>query len=145
MTLDIKAIMKRLPHRYPMLLVDRIIEMEEERVVGIKNVSINEPFFNGHFPGEPVMPGVLIIEAMAQTAGVLMLKNDDDSEKKIIYFMSVDNVKWRKPVLPGDQLKMELKIVSQKGPITKVAGVATVEDKVVCEGDLMAMITDRKE
>ncbi len=143
---EIKEIMKCLPHRYPMLLVDRIVELEPgKRVVGIKNVSINEPFFNGHFPGEPVMPGVLQIEAMAQVGGVLMLRGDENAKDKIIYFMSVNNVKWRKPVIPGDQLRMELTVLSKKGNITKMLGKATVDDKVVCEGELMAMIADRPE
>ena len=145
-TVEIKEIMDCLPHRYPMLLVDRILELEEgKRVVGIKNVSINEPFFSGHFPGEPIMPGVLQIEAMAQVGGVLMLRSMKDPKDKVIYFMSVDKVKWRKPVTPGDQLRMELSVLSQKGAICKMEGKATVDGETVCEGELMAMIADRKE
>ncbi len=144
-SVDIKEIMKCLPHRYPMLLVDRIVELEEGRIVGIKNVSINEPFFNGHFPGEPIMPGVLQIEAMAQVGGVLMLRSIDDAKDKVIYFMSVDKVKWRKPVVPGDQLRMELKVLSTKGVICKMEGKTTVDGELVCEGELMAMIADRSK
>ena len=141
---DIKQIMKALPHRYPLLLVDRILEIEDgKRIVGLKNVSMNEEFFTGHFPGEPVMPGVLQIEAMAQTGGVLLLRSVEDAENKIIYFMSVDKVKWRKPVVPGDQLIMELDVISFKGDICKLAAKASVDGKVVSEGELMAMAVHR--
>src|SRR6202035_4612918 len=114
-----------LPHRYPMLLVDAILELEEERIVGIKNVTVNEPFFIGHFPDFPVMPGVLIVEAMAQTAGVLVLKNIPDRDKKLVLLVSVDAAKFRKPVVPGDQLRIEMKVLRLKGTVAKMAGIAT--------------------
>ncbi|MEP6689962.1 MAG: bifunctional UDP-3-O-[3-hydroxymyristoyl] N-acetylglucosamine deacetylase/3-hydroxyacyl-ACP dehydratase [Gemmatimonadaceae bacterium] len=142
--LGIEEIMKILPHRYPFLLVDRILEIEErKRVVGIKNVTINEPFFQGHFPGHPVMPGVLIIEAMAQVGGVLLLGTIDDPDSKVVYFMSLDNVKWRKPVKPGDQLRFELEVVQIRGRICKMRGVALVDGETVAEADMAAMVVDR--
>src|SRR5213594_4628170 len=107
--LDVKEIFKRIPHRYPFLLVDRILEIEgDRRIVGVKNVTINEPFFQGHFPGHPIMPGVLIIEAMAQVGGMLLMGSIEDPESKVVYFMSLDNVKFRRPVKPGDQIRFEL-------------------------------------
>jgi UDP-3-O-[3-hydroxymyristoyl] N-acetylglucosamine deacetylase/3-hydroxyacyl-[acyl-carrier-protein] dehydratase len=140
----IEEIMKVLPHRYPFLLVDRIVELEElKRVVGIKNVTINEPFFQGHFPGHPVMPGVLIVEAMAQTGGVLLLGTVGDPEQKVVYFMSLDNVKFRRPVRPGDQLRFELDLVHIRGTVCRMRGVAKVDGKVVCEADMTAMVRDR--
>ena len=119
--LGIEEIMKVLPHRYPFLLVDRILEIERgKRIVGIKNVTINEPFFQGHFPGHPIMPGVLIIEAMAQVGGMLLMGAVDDPETKVVYFMSLDNVKWRRPVKPGDQLRFELEVVQVRGTMCKM-------------------------
>src|SRR5246127_3542713 len=112
--LDVNDIRQILPHRYPFLLVDRIVELEQERVVGIKNVTVNEPFFNGHFPDFPVMPGVPIVEAMAQTAGILVLKNIPDREKKLVLLVSVDAAKFRRPVVPGDQLRLEMKVLRLK-------------------------------
>src|SRR3954454_9780383 len=109
--LDVNEIRQILPHRYPMLLVDRIIELEAERIVGIKNVTANEPFFNGHFPDFPVMPGVLIVEAMAQTAGVLVLKSMGGRGKKLVLLVAIENARFRKPVVPGDQLRMEMKVL----------------------------------
>ncbi len=142
--LGIEEIMKILPHRYPFLLVDRILEMEEgKRVVGLKNVTINEPFFQGHFPGHPIMPGVLIVEAMAQVGGMLMLGSLADPDSKVVYFTSLDNVKFRKPVKPGDQLRFELDVVQVRGPLCKMHGVARVEGEVVCEADMAAMVRPR--
>jgi UDP-3-O-[3-hydroxymyristoyl] N-acetylglucosamine deacetylase / 3-hydroxyacyl-[acyl-carrier-protein] dehydratase len=142
--LGIEDIMKVLPHRYPFLLVDRIIELEEKkRIVGIKNVTINEPFFQGHFPGHPIMPGVLIVEAMAQVGGMLLMGQFGEPESKVVYFMSLDNVKWRKPVKPGDQLRFELDLVQVRGPVCRMHGVAKVDGEVVCEADMAAMVRDR--
>jgi UDP-3-O-[3-hydroxymyristoyl] N-acetylglucosamine deacetylase / 3-hydroxyacyl-[acyl-carrier-protein] dehydratase len=142
--LGIEEIMKVLPHRYPFLLVDRILEMEQgKRVVGIKNVTINEPFFQGHFPGHPIMPGVLIVEAMAQVGGMLMLSSISEPDSKVVYFTSLDNVKFRRPVKPGDQLRFELDVVQTRGPLCKVHGVARVDGEVVCEADMAAMVRPR--
>ena len=142
--IGIEEIMKVLPHRYPFLLVDRIVELEErKRVVGIKNVTINEPFFQGHFPGHPIMPGVLIIEAMAQVGGMLLLGTLEDAESKVVYFMSLDNVKFRRPVKPGDQLRFELDLTQIRGPVCKMHGVAKVDGEVVAEADMAAMVRDR--
>jgi UDP-3-O-[3-hydroxymyristoyl] N-acetylglucosamine deacetylase/3-hydroxyacyl-[acyl-carrier-protein] dehydratase len=142
--LGIEDIMKILPHRYPFLLVDRVIEMEEKkRIVGIKNVTINEPFFQGHFPGHPIMPGVLIVEAMAQVGGVLLMGTVDDPESKVVYFMSIDKIKFRRPVKPGDQLRFEVDIVQLRGNVCRIAGVAKVDGAVVCEAEMAAMVRDR--
>ena len=140
----IEDIMKVLPHRYPFLLVDRILEIEEKkRIVGLKNVTINEPFFQGHFPGHPIMPGVLIIEAMAQVGGMLLMGSIGDPESKVVYFMSLDNVKFRRPVKPGDQIRFELEIVQIRGAVCKMRGVGLVEGEVVAEADMAAMVRDR--
>ena len=140
----IEDIMKVLPHRYPFLLVDRILEIEEKkRIVGLKNVTINEPFFQGHFPGHPIMPGVLIIEAMAQVGGMLMLGSLEDPDSKVVYFMSLDNVKFRRPVKPGDQLRFELEVVQLRGTVCKMRGVGKVDGDVVVEADMTATIRDR--
>ena len=140
----IEEIMQVLPHRYPFLLVDRILEIEErKRIVGLKNVSINEPFFQGHFPGHPIMPGVLIIEAMAQVGGVLLLGLVGDPSTKVVYFMSLDNVKFRRPVKPGDQLRFELEVVQLRGTVCKMRGVAKVDGEVVTEADMAAVVRDR--
>jgi beta-hydroxyacyl-ACP dehydratase FabZ len=126
-----------------MLLVDRILELEPgKRVVGIKNVSINEPFFQGHFPGHPIMPAVLIIEAMAQTGGVLLLNSVEDPRGKLVYFSGIDGARFRQPVKPGDQLRFELELVKVRGPICKMRGVAYVDDEKVAEADLMSNIVD---
>ncbi len=140
--MDIQAIMQHIPHRYPFLLVDRILELEpNKRVVGLKNVSMNEPFFQGHFPGTPIMPGVLILEAMAQTSGVLAIASMEKSGKNaLMYFMGLDQVKFRKMVVPGDQLIMELKVLKQRAKVMKLAGVAKVDGQVVAEAQLMATI-----
>ena len=142
--LGIEEIMKILPHRYPFLLVDRILELDEgKRVVGIKNVTINEPFFQGHFPGHPIMPGVLIVEAMAQVGGMLMLGSVPEPASKVVYFTGLDNVKFRRPVKPGDQLRFELDVVQIRGTLCKMHGVARVEGEVVCEADMAAMVRPR--
>jgi UDP-3-O-[3-hydroxymyristoyl] N-acetylglucosamine deacetylase/3-hydroxyacyl-[acyl-carrier-protein] dehydratase len=144
--MDVRQIVDVMPHRYPFLLVDRIIEMEErKRIVGIKNVTINEPFFQGHFPGHPVMPGVLIIEAMAQTGGLLLMSliTGDDHREKVVYFMSLDNVKFRRPVVPGDQLRCELELLKFGGKMCRMKGVAYVDGNVVCEAEMMAAVVDR--
>ena len=140
----IEDIMKVLPHRYPFLLVDRILEIEEKkRIVGLKNVTINEPFFQGHFPGHPIMPGVLIIEAMAQVGGMLLMGSFEEPESKVVYFMSLDNVKFRRPVKPGDQIRFEIEIVQIRGAVCKMRGVGKVEGEVVAEADMAAMVRDR--
>jgi UDP-3-O-[3-hydroxymyristoyl] N-acetylglucosamine deacetylase/3-hydroxyacyl-[acyl-carrier-protein] dehydratase len=142
--LGIEEIMQVLQHRYPFLLVDRILEIEpQKRVVGIKNVTINEPFFQGHFPGHPVMPGVLIVEAMAQVGGMLLLGAVPDPANKVVYFTSLNNVKWRRPVKPGDQLRFELDLLQVRGPMCKMQGVAKVDGQVVCEAEMSAMVRDR--
>ncbi len=144
--IGIQEIMETIPHRYPFLLVDKIIEIEiGKRIVGIKNVTINEPFFQGHFPGHPIMPAVLMLEAMAQTGGVLALKSisPEQVKKKVIYFMSIDNAKFRKPVLPGDQLRFELDIIRQRANIMSMKAQALVENAVVAEAEMKAMIVDK--
>ncbi|MDP2956822.1 MAG: 3-hydroxyacyl-ACP dehydratase FabZ [Longimicrobiales bacterium] len=136
--------MEHLPHRYPMLLVDRILHVEEgKRIVGLKNVTINEPFFQGHYPGHPIMPGVLIVEAMAQVGGLLLMGAVENPEGKVVYFMSLDNVKWRRPVTPGDTLIFEVEMLQFRRQICKMRGVGFVEGQVVAEAELMAMVTDR--
>ena len=142
--LGIEEIMQVLPHRYPFLLVDRVIEMEaRKRIVGIKNVTINEPFFQGHFPGHPIMPGVLIIEAMAQVGGMLLMGAVPDPASKVVYFTSLNNVKWRKPVRPGDQLRFELEMLQIRGMMCRMQGVAKVDGEVVCEAEMSAMVRDK--
>jgi len=144
LVLGIEEIMQVIPHRYPFLLVDRIIEMDPpKRVVGIKNVTINEPFFQGHFPGHPIMPGVLIVEAMAQVGGMLLMGAVPNPEDKVVYFTSLNNVKWRRPVRPGDQLRMELEMLQVRGPMCRMQGVAKVDGEVVCEAEMSAMVRDK--
>lgn len=141
--MDIKEIQKLLPHRYPFLLVDRIIEIEPGiKAVGIKNVTVNEEFFQGHFPGHPIMPGVLIIEALAQVAGILAFSSG--ANKGNVYFMSIEKAKFRKPVLPGDQLRLEISILQHRGNVWKFSGNANVEGKVAAEAEFTAMVTDRE-
>jgi 3-hydroxyacyl-[acyl-carrier-protein] dehydratase len=140
--IDIKEIMSLLPHRYPFLLVDRVLELEPDvKAVGIKNVTINEPFFTGHFPNNPVMPGVLIIEAMAQVAGILAFKSGMSSMS--VYFMSIDKVKFRKPVFPGDQLRFEVNVTHKRGNVWKFRGNALVDGKLTSEAEFTAMMTDK--
>ncbi len=141
--MDIQAIRDILPHRYPMLLVDRIEELEPDRIVGIKNVTVNEPFFIGHFPDFPVMPGVLIIESMAQVAGVLVLSTIPDRHSKLVLLASVDEAKFRKPVRPGDQLVIEMKLAKRKATIAKMFGTAKVTGEVVAEAIMLCKLTDR--
>ncbi len=142
--LDSQAILKILPHRYPFLLVDRILDLiPSERVVGIKNVTLNEPFFQGHFPGHPIMPGVLLLEAMAQVGGVLLLNTQSNPEEKLVYFTGLDKVKFRKPVRPGDQVRFEVEMVKFRQSICRMAGQAFVANDLVCEAELSAAIVDR--
>jgi len=142
--LDIGKILEIMPHRYPLLLVDRIVEVQgNQRVVGIKNVTINEPFFQGHFPGHPIMPGVLIIEAMAQVGGFLLMGTVDDPQNKVVYFMSIDNVKFRRPVVPGDQLRSELEMIQHRGRTCRMRGTAFVDGNLVAEAEFMARVVDR--
>ncbi|MGH7529318.1 MAG: UDP-3-O-acyl-N-acetylglucosamine deacetylase [Gemmatimonadales bacterium] len=144
--MDISKIMDYLPHRYPFLLVDRIIEVEgQQRIVGIKNVTINEPFFQGHFPGHPIMPGVLIIEAMAQVGGMLLMSHFEgqDTTNKVVYFMSLDNVKFRRPVIPGDQIRFELEMLQFRGKTCRMKGAGYVDGQVVAEAEMMAMVVDK--
>jgi len=143
-TADIAKVLAMLPHRYPFLMIDRIIEIDrDESCIGIKNVTINEPFFQGHFPGHPVMPGVLIVEAMAQVGGMLLLGAVPDPANKVVYFTSLNNVKWRRPVKPGDQLRFELDMLQVRGMMCKMQGVAKVDGQVVCEAEMSAMVRDR--
>lgn len=142
--MEIDEIREILPHRYPFLLVDRILEMEEERIVGIKNVTVNEPFFIGHFPDFPVMPGVLVVEAMAQVAGVLVLKTIPDRRRKIVLLAAVEEAKFRRPVRPGDQLRIEMKVLRKKATVAKMAGTATVDGVLVAEATVMCKLAPRE-
>ena len=141
--LDIQAIQSLLPHRYPFLLVDRILELEDMRVVGIKNVTFNEPHFAGHFPEFQVMPGVLIIEAMAQVAGVLVLSRIEDRKSKLVFLATIENAKFRRPVVPGDQLRIEVKFLKLKPRVAKMQCSATVDGAVVAEAELVCTLTDK--
>ena len=143
--MDINEIREILPHRYPFLLVDRIIEMESDRIVGIKQITANEPHFTGHFPDFPVMPGVLIVEAMAQCAGVLVLKQMPDRHNKLVLLVAIENARFRRPVVPGDTLRMEMKILKRKASVAKMAGVATVDGVVVAEAEVMCKLADKEE
>ena len=142
--LDILQIMELLPHRYPFLLVDKIVELEPaKRIVGIKNVTMNEPCFQGHFPGFPVMPGVLIIEAMAQVAAILAYESTPNAKEKVTYFMAIDNARFRKPVKPGDTLRMEIETIFSKRGIWSVAAKAYVGETLVTEAELKATLADK--
>ena len=145
MTLDIVEIQKLLPHRYPFLMVDAIVEVERlKRIVGIKNVSINEYYFQGHFPGRPVMPGVLILEAMAQTGGLLLLLDIPDRANKLLFFVAVDGARFRRPVVPGDQLRIECNVLNWRGDFCKLEGRATVNGQLAAEGTVMCKMIDRE-
>ena len=144
-TLDINEIKTILPHRYPFLLVDRVVELEEERIVGVKCVTTNEPFFEGHFPDFPVMPGVLIVEAMAQTAGVLVLKSIADRDNKLVLLVAVEKARFRKPVVPGDTLRLEMKLLKRKATVAKMTGIATVDGQVVAEAEMMCKLADKED
>ncbi len=144
MILDSNGIQKILPHRYPFLMVDAILEMERlKRVVGVKNVSIDEVYFQGHFPGKPIMPGVLVLEAMAQTGGLLLLQEVPDRENKLLYFVAVDNARFRRPVVPGEQLRLEVTVLNWRGTFCKLAGKATVNGELAAEATLMCKMVDR--
>lgn len=142
---DIRQIMETIPHRYPFLLIDRVVSVEGNRLVAIKNVTINEPFFAGHFPGFPIMPGVLIVEAMAQAGGYLALHQGGEAigERKV-FFLTIDKARFRKPVVPGDQIRFEIEIEQRRGTIWRVDGKAFVDDTLVCDAVLQAMITKDK-
>jgi 3-hydroxyacyl-[acyl-carrier-protein] dehydratase len=143
-TLDIQEIMSILPHRYPLLLIDRVIEMErKKRIVAIKNVTINEPHFAGHFPDFPIMPGVLIVEAIAQAGGALLLTEIPDRDTKLMVFTGIDSARFRKPVVPGDQLRIEVTVLNWRSTAVKLHGVATVDGKLACEATIMCALTTR--
>jgi len=137
---DIEAIMKFLPHRYPFILIDRVLQLvPEKEIVALKNVTINEPYFQGHFPGSPVMPGVLIVEAMAQAGGVLAYSSfPPEKHGQLVYFMGMDRVRFRQPVIPGDQLKLHIRLLKMRSRAAKMEGVATVDDRPVAEAEMMA-------
>lgn len=142
--MNIKDIQNLLPHRYPFLMVDRIVEIDPgKRIAGIKNVTINEEFFQGHFPSNPIMPGVLIIEALAQVAGILAFQTGGSGGKSV-YFMSIEKAKFRRPVVPGDQLRLEVSVLQHRGNVWKFAGNALIEDKIAAEAEFTAMVTDRE-
>ncbi len=142
--IDIRRILEILPHRYPLLLVDRILSLEEgKRIVGIKNVTFNEPFFQGHFPGYPIMPGVLIVEAMAQVGAVLMLGSMPDRENKLVYFAGIDGAKFRRPVVPGDQLRFEVTVLKARARTARLRGEAYVGDDLAAEAELLSSMVDR--
>ncbi|HEV2385798.1 MAG TPA: 3-hydroxyacyl-ACP dehydratase FabZ [Candidatus Acidoferrales bacterium] len=145
MILDNIGIQKVLPHRHPFLMIDAVVEMERlKRIVGIKNVTINEPYFAGHFPGKPVMPGVLILEAMAQAGGVLLLQEVPDRESKLLYFVAIDDARFRRPVVPGEQLRVEVNVINWRGNFCKLAGSATVDGQLAAEATLMCKMVDRE-
>ena len=140
---DINDILAVMPHRYPFLLIDRVLEMGECSLRAMKNVTMNEPFFQGHFPGTPVMPGVLVVEAMAQAAGFLLLCQVEDRDDKLIYFTGIDKCRFRKPVVPGDQLIFEVEVVAKRSSFAKISGRALVDGEVVCEAQMMSAMADR--
>ncbi len=140
---DIQDILEVMPHRYPFLLIDRVLEMSEKTIRAIKNVTFNEPHFMGHFPGHPVMPGVLLVEAMAQAGGFLLLSRIEEREDKLIYFTGIDNCRFRRPVVPGDQVIFDIEVVSIKRTFAKIHGRATVDGQVACEADMMSALMER--
>jgi 3-hydroxyacyl-[acyl-carrier-protein] dehydratase len=143
--LNIEEIKKLIPHRYPFLLVDRVLELEDDRIVSIKNVSVNEEFFNGHFPGRPIMPGVLQVEALAQSACLMLNQSLDEPDKSLVVFTGIRNAKFRKSVVPGDQLRMEVKLVNKRRNFATMEGTATVDEEVVCELEASAAIVSNEE
>jgi 3-hydroxyacyl-[acyl-carrier-protein] dehydratase len=144
MTLDIQEILGFLPHRYPFLLIDRIVDFERgKRLVAIKNVTFNEPFFQGHFPGYPIMPGVLVIEAMAQAGGIIMMHEVPDREKKLVFFTGIERAKFRRPVTPGDQLRIEVDVLSFRTRAGRIEGKAFVDGKLACEATLTCQVVPR--
>ena len=136
----IEEIIQALPHRYPFLMVDRILELKDDEIKGLKNVTINEPFFQGHFPGHPIMPGVLIVEALAQVGGLLAFHIMGSEKHGPVYFLGMDKVRFRRPVRPGDQLILKMKVIRRKGPVFKMKGEAYVDDELAAEGELMATV-----
>lgn len=145
MVLTTQDILNYLPHRYPFLLVDKVVEIEENRIVGIKNVTVNEPFFQGHFPGLPIMPGVLILEAMAQVSGLYYLQTVENPEQYVFYFAGLDNVKFRKPVVPGDQLRMEIDVVRSRKNSCKTKGTALVDGEIAAQAEIFVMADLREK
>lgn len=141
--LNVVEIQDILPHRYPLLLVDRILEIEETRIVGLKNVTATEPHFQGHFPDFPVMPGVLIVECMAQTAGVLVLSQIPDRKNKVVLLTTIEGAKFRKPVIPGDQLRVEMTVISRRSNVAKMRGEARVNNEIVAECTVMCILRDK--
>src|SRR5580658_4004493 len=145
MTFNIQEILDFLPHRYPFLLIDRVVEFEPaKRLVAIKNVTINEPFFQGHFPGYPIMPGVLVVEAMAQAGGIIMMAEISDREKKLVVFTGIERAKFRRPVTPGDQLRIEVEVLSFRTRAGRIAGRALVDGKLACEATLTCQVVPRE-
>ena len=145
MSFNIHEILKIMPHRYPFLLIDKIIDLEPGKIVkAVKNITISEPFYNGHFPGDPIMPGVLILESMAQAGGFLLLHSIDNPQKKLVYFTAVNNARFKKIVIPGDQLILEVKLIKFKLGTCKIAGEAYVNNELVANSELMATVVDRR-
>jgi beta-hydroxyacyl-ACP dehydratase FabZ len=140
---DIQDILEVMPHRYPILLIDRVLDVGEKHIKAIKNVTFNEPHFMGHFPGHPVMPGVLIVEAMAQAGGFLLLSQIEDSQNKLIYFTGIDNCRFRRPVVPGDQVVFDVEVKSVRRHFAKIHGRATVDGEVACEADMMSALMEQ--
>jgi beta-hydroxyacyl-ACP dehydratase FabZ len=140
---DISEILAVMPHRYPFLLIDRVLEMDDKKVRALKNVTVNEPHFLGHFPEVPVMPGVLVVEAMAQAGGFLLFSQVDEREDKLIYFTGIDKCRFRKPVIPGDQIIFEVELVAKRSTFAKIKGRALVDNEVVCEAEMMSALAER--